>query len=314
MTTLIIAEHDNQQLRSATRSAVTAGIVFGQPIDVLVVGHHVNSVAKDTANITGIARVLQLDAAHYENPLAEDLAPRITALITEKNYTRVVIAATSFGKNLLPRIAGLLDVDMVSEVTGILNENTYTRPLYAGNLNAVVQNSAEIQLISIRPTAFTAAINSTSSVSIEILTPNEPTSLTQWVATHIQPNDRPDLSTARVVVSGGRSLKSADDFAALIYPLANTLNAAVGATRAAVDAGIAPNELQVGQTGTVVAPELYLAIGVSGAPQHIAGMKDSRIVVAINQDPDAPIFKYADYGLVADLFTSLPELEKALAS
>ncbi len=310
MTTLIIAELDNGSLRAATRSAVTAAAQVGGTIEVLVVGHQVAAVAEQAARLQGVSRVRVADDARYANPLAENLAPLVVGIAGD--YQAIIAAATSFGKNLLPRVAALLGQDMVSEVTGIIDASTYVRPLYAGSLNATVRNDSAIKLLTVRPTAFAAALEGEPTATIEALAAADETNLVRWLSRDIPQSERPELSTARVVVSGGRSLGSAEKFQQLILPLAGKLNAAVGATRAAVDAGFAPNEFQVGQTGTVIAPELYIAVGVSGAAQHIAGIKDSRVIVAINHDPDAQIFQWADYGLVADLFESVTELEKAL--
>lgn len=310
MTTLIIAEHDSQSLRASTRAAVTAAAALGEPIDILVAGENVASVAQQAAKLHGVGRVRVADHRLYAQPLAENLTPLI--LSVARDYNAIIAAATSFGKNVLPRVAALLDVDMVSEVTAIVDASTYVRPLYAGNLNATVKNSAAIKVLTIRATAFEAALEGEPNAVIESLAATAESSLARWIGTDIQKSERPELSTARIVVSGGRSLGSAEKFDQLLSPLAKKLNAAVGATRAAVDAGFAPNEYQVGQTGTVVAPELYIAIGVSGATQHIAGIKDSRVIVAINHDPDAQIFQWADYGLVADLFDSVTEWEQGL--
>ena len=310
MSTLIIAEHDQQRVRASTRSAITAAAVLGDAIDVLVAGENVGAVAEQIARLKGVRRVRVADDARYAQPLAENLAPLIVNLANE--YQAVIAAATSFGKNLLPRVAALLDTDMVSEVTAIIDNTTYVRPIYAGHLNATVRNTAPIKIFTVRATAFEPAIEDEATAAIEAVPSAEATTLARWVSSEIQRSERPELSTARVVVSGGRSLGSAENFQQLLAPLATKLNAAIGATRAAVDAGIAPNEFQVGQTGTVVAPDLYIAVGVSGATQHIAGIKDSRVIVAINHDPDAQIFQWADYGLVADLFESVTELEKSL--
>lgn len=310
MSTLIIAEHDQQRVRASTRSAITAAAVLGDAIDVLVTGENVGAVAEQIARLNGVRRVRIADDARYAQPLAENLAPLIVNLASE--YQVIISAATSFGKNLLPRVAALLDTDMVSEVTAIIDNTTYVRPIYAGHLNATVRNTAPIKIFTVRATAFEPAIEDEATAAIEAVPSAEATTLARWVSSEIQRSERPELSTARVVVSGGRSLGSAENFQQLLAPLATKLNAAIGATRAAVDAGIAPNEFQVGQTGTVVAPDLYIAVGVSGATQHIAGIKDSRVIVAINHDPDAQIFQWADYGLVADLFESVTELEKSL--
>lgn len=311
MTTLIIAEHDNHSLRAATRAAVTAAAVLGEAIHVLVAGENVTAVAQQAAKLQGVSRVRVADHSIYAQPLAENLTPLILSIAND--YNAIIAAATSFGKNLLPRVAALLDVDMVSEVTAIIDPSTYVRPLYAGNLNATVKNNAAIKVLTVRATAFQAALEGEPDAVIEPLAAAATSSLSRWIGTDIQKSERPELSTARIVVSGGRSLGSAEKFEQLLSPLAKKLNAAVGATRAAVDAGFAPNEYQVGQTGTVVAPELYIAIGVSGATQHIAGIKDSRVIVAINHDPDAQIFQWADYGLVADLFDSVTQWELGLS-
>lgn len=322
MKILIIAEHDHRSLRAATRSAVTAAakllkansgaadLTKTDAIELLIAGQDVSAIAEQAKRLIGVSRVLTADDAIYLKPLAEDLASLVLSVAAD--YDAIIAAATSFGKNLLPRIAALMDVDMVSEVTDIVDASTFVRPIYAGHLNAKVRNDSAVKIFTIRPTAFESAQEGEPEARIDVVTAPETTHLSRWISSEIQQNERPELSTARVVVSGGRSLGSAERFNQLLNPIASKLNAAVGATRAAVDAGIAPNEYQVGQTGTVVAPELYIAIGVSGATQHIAGIKDSRIIVAINHDPDAQIFQWADYGLVADLFESLTELEKAL--
>ncbi|MES2823616.1 MAG: FAD-binding protein [Pseudomonadota bacterium] len=315
MSILVIAEFaaeaSAQKIKAATRSAIAAAKVIGADIDVLVLGEDIQSIAQQAANINSVTRVLTLDNSVYAKPLAENFAPVIHCIA--KNYSHIIVAATSFGKNLLPRVAALLDVDMVSEVTRIIDANTYVRPLYAGGLNATVQNNEIIKLLTIRPTAFDAAPDANQSAPIEsIAVVADDKKLSHFISEHIQHSERPDLSAARVVISGGRSLGSAEKFQETLEPLAAKLNAAIGATRAAVDAGFAPNECQVGQTGTVVAPDLYIAIGVSGAAQHIAGIKDSRMIIAINHDPDAPIFQWADYGLVADLFESTAAITAAL--
>lgn len=306
MSILLIAEFDQETLKAATRSALTAAAQLGSQIDVLVIGHNVNTVAQQVARLQGVTRVLVVDDAAYAKPLAENFAPLVQGIAT--NYSHIIAAASSFGKNLVPRIAALLDVDMVSEVTKIINASTYVRPLYAGNLNATVQTSESIKLLTVRPTGFTAAKDGEQSAPIEAVASTGDKGLSRFVNENIQVSERPELGAASIIVTGGRSLGSAEKFDALMSPLANKLNAAIGATRAAVDAGFAPNEWQVGQTGTVVAPDIYIAIGVSGAAQHIAGMKESRMIIAINQDPDAQIFQWADYGLVADLFDAVPKI------
>lgn len=309
MKTLIIAEHDHAQLKAATRAAISAAQQLGALVEVLVAGQGVADVAAQAAGVNGVSRVLVADAAAHAHFLPENLAPLVQRLAPD--YLAIVAAATSFGKNLLPRVAALLDVAMVSEVTQIVDASTFVRPMYAGNINATVRASDAIKVLSIRPTAFEAAVDGGNAAVVSVDAGTD-AGLSRWASSEIQTSARPQLGTARVVISGGRSLGSADRFQQLLTPLADKLHAAVGATRAAVDAGYAPNEWQVGQTGTVVAPELYIAIGVSGAAQHIAGIKDSKVIVAINHDPDAPIFQWADYGLVADLFESVTELEQAL--
>lgn len=309
MSVLLIAEFD-QSLKAATRSAITAASQLGGNVDVLVIGRNLDSIAQQAARVQGVARVLVADNAAYAKPLAENFAPVVVGIAA--NYSHVVAPASSFGKNLLPRVAALLDVDMVSEVTKIIDASTYLRPLYAGNLNATVQTAEAIKLLTVRPTAFTAAKDGDQSAPIEAIATSADVGLSRYISENIQVSERPELGTARVIVTGGRSLGSAEKFEELMSPLAGKLNAAIGATRAAVDAGFAPNEWQVGQTGTVVAPDVYIAIGVSGAAQHIAGMKESRTIIAINQDPDAQIFQWADYGLVADLFDVIPKITAAI--
>jgi len=310
MSVLLIAEFDQQSLKAATRSAITAATQLGGNVDVLVIGQNVSTIAEQVAKVQGVSRVLVADDVAYAKPLAENFAPLVQSIAT--NYSHIIAAASSFGKNLVPRVAALLDVDMVSEVTKIIDASTYIRPLYAGNLNATVQTSEAIKLLTVRPTAFTAAKDAEQSAPIEVIAVTGDKGLSRFVSENIQVSERPELSTANIIVTGGRSLGSAEKFEALMSPLASKLNAAIGATRAAVDAGFAPNEWQVGQTGTVVAPDVYIAIGVSGAAQHIAGMKESRLIIAINQDPDAQIFQWADYGLVADLFEAVPKISAAL--
>lgn len=310
MSILVIAEQDQQSVKIATRSAITAALQISGDVDVLVLGQGIDAVAQSVAKIAGVKKVLVADSAEYANALAENYAPVVADLA--KNYSHVIAAASSYGKNLLPRVAALLDVDMVSEVIKILDASTYVRPLYAGSLNATVRNDESVKLLTVRATGFDAAAIADNNAVIEAVAAQGDKTLSSFVSVNIQKSERPELGTARVIVTGGRSLGSAEKFDAVMSPLANKLNAAIGATRAAVDAGYAPNEWQVGQTGTVVAPDLYIAIGVSGAAQHIAGMKDSRVIVAINHDPDAQIFQWADYGLVADLFEATQQLTAAL--
>ena len=306
---LLLAEHGDNQLHAVTRQAVTAARALGGEIHVLVAGHQARPVAEAAARLEGVAKVLLADDPVYAHPLAENLAPLVARL--GRDYAAVLGAASSFGKNLLPRVAALLDVAMVSDVIGIEAPDTFVRPIYAGNALETVQAGDAIKVLSVRPIAFAAAAEG-AEAPIEAVAAEADAGLSRWVATELNRSDRPQLGGARVVVSGGRALGSAESFQRVLAPLADKLGAAIGATRAAVDTGYAPNDCQVGQTGTVVAPELYIAIGVSGAAQHLAGMKDSQVIVAINNDPDAPIFKVADYGLVADLFDVVPALTDKL--
>lgn len=309
MRILILAEHDGQQLNPAVYQAITAAQFWNAPVDVLVAGSNTESIAQKVAAISGVARVLKADAAHLEHPLAEDVANLIVAL--GEQYQVIAAAHTSFSRNVLPRAAALLDVAMVSDVLEIKADNTYVRSIYAGNVLTTVQSTESIQMLTMHGSSFAAA---TIGGSAEITSTSVPAPFgkTRWVSEIRSQSDRPALGSAKIVVSGGRSLGSAEKFLEVLSPLAAKLGAALGATRAAVDAGYAPNDIQVGQTGVVVAPELYFAIGVSGAIQHTYGMKDSRIVVAINHDPDAPIFQVADYGLVTDLFEAVPALTAAI--
>ncbi|UXY16039.1 FAD-binding protein [Chitiniphilus purpureus] len=307
MSVLILAEHDGRQLKQATRQAVGAAQAWGAPVDLLLLGSDTATVAADAATVAGVARVLRVDAPHLAHPLAEDVANVIANLA--RDYKVVLAAHTAFAKSALPRAAALLDVAMVADAVAITAPNTYVRPMYAGNVHATVQNDEPIQLLTVRATAFAAA-GSGGAATVTTLAAPAPSELARWVDESRSVSDRPELASARVVISGGRSL--GERFEAVLGPLAQQLGGALGATRAAVDAGFAPNDIQVGQTGTVVAPELYIAAGVSGAAQHLAGMKDSKVIVAINLDPDAAIFQVADYGLVADLFEAVPQLTAAL--
>ncbi|RXZ42116.1 electron transfer flavoprotein subunit alpha/FixB family protein [Crenobacter cavernae] len=311
MTVLILAEHDGQKLKTATRQAVSAARAFGLPVTLVLFGDRLSAVAEEAARVTGVLEVKRIEAPHLAHILPEDVAPTLAELARD---ARALIAAhTPFAKNILPRVAALLDVAMVSDVVKIESCGRYVRPIYAGNLLATVENPEPVQLVTVRATAFDVAGDG-GSANVETLAAPAPNAgLAEFKGESLAASERPDLASARVVVSGGRSLASAERFDALLGPLAGKLDAALGATRAAVDEGIAPNDWQVGQTGSVVAPELYLAIGVSGAVQHLAGMKDSKVIVAINRDPDAPIFQVADYGLVADLFDAVPKLSAALA-
>lgn len=310
MSTLVLAEHNGQQLHNDVRHAVTAAQSWGQPVHLLVLGHQSEKIAEQAATIDGISRVLHVDAQQFAHPIAEDVSNQINSIITD--YQVLIAAHSSFSRNVLPRIAALNDVAMISDVLEIQSDNRYVRAIYAGNVHTTIQSADTRQILTVRGSKFAAAeLNGQAEVTT--ITAVAPFTKTRWLSESRIESDRPALNSAKVVVSGGRSLGSAEKFDALLNPLAEKLGAALGATRAAVDAGYAPNEIQVGQTGVTVAPELYFAVGVSGAVQHTAGMKDSRIVVAINQDPDAPIFQVADYGLVADLFDAVPTLTNALS-
>ncbi|AUA57377.1 Electron transfer flavoprotein large subunit [Achromobacter spanius] len=310
MTVLVIAEHDNHTLNSATRNAVAAGAKLGMPIHVLVAGAEAQAVAQSAARIAGVQKVLLADAPHLADGLAENLAAQAVAAAAD-TYTHVFMAATTQGKSVAPRIAALLDVEQVSDVIEVLAPDTFKRPIYAGNAIATVQNGYAVVVATIRSTAFDAAAEDGGNAVVEPIAAVADLGLTQFKRREIAASERPELGGARVVVSGGRGLGSADNFK-LLDPLAEKLGAALGASRAAVDAGYAPNDWQVGQTGKIVAPALYIAVGISGAIQHLAGMKDSKTIVAINKDGDAPIFGVADYGLVGDLFDAVPALTTSL--
>ncbi|TWH75882.1 electron transfer flavoprotein alpha subunit apoprotein [Azomonas agilis] len=309
MTILVIAEHNNRELASATLNTLTAAQKIGSDIHVLVAGHECQGVAAAVAKISGVSQVLLSESPSYAQTLAEHLASLVARL--GPDYSHILAPATTTGKNYLPRVAALLDVEQLSEVVEILAADTFKRPIYAGNALATVQTCAPIKVLSIRPTAFAPAAYGDHSAPIQNLAPEATPALSRVVAETQSSSDRPDLGSARIVISGGRGLQNSDSFQ-LLYQLADKLGAAVGASRAAVDAGYVSNDLQVGQTGKIVAPDLYIAVGISGAIQHVAGMKDSKIIVAINKDEEAPIFQVADYGLVGDLFELLPELERAL--
>ncbi len=313
MKILIVAEHNNNALKPGTPQTVAAAQKIGGAIDMLVAGSGSGGAAMAAAKIPGIAQILHADDPAYAHALAENLALLIAKLAKDGGYTHVLAPATFFGKNVLPRAAALLDVQPVPDITAIESPDTFVRPIYAGNAFATVQSLDPIKVITVRPTAFDAAPADGGNATIEPVVGAGDTGLSRFVKQELTKSERPDLATARVVVSGGRGLGSAENFKTLLEPLADTLGAGLGASRAAVDAGFVPNDWQVGQTGKVVAPELYIAVGISGAIQHLAGMKDSKVIVAINKDAEAPIFKVADYGLVGDLFQILPELKKALA-
>lgn len=310
MAILVIAEHDNSQIKSGTLNTVTAAQKLGSDVHLLVAGAGCAAAADAAKQIAGVSKVLLADAAALAHPLAENLTPLVVDLA--KQYSHVLAPATTFGKNLLPRVAALLDVAQISEITAVESADTFVRPVYAGNVMATVQSSDAIKVITVRTTAFEAAAVSGGAAAVEAVSGAADAGLSSFVSQELTVSDRPELAAAKIVVSGGRALGSAEQFKAVIEPLADKLGAAVGASRAAVDAGYAPNDYQVGQTGKVVAPQLYVAVGISGAIQHLAGMKDSKVIVAINKDPEAPIFQVADYGLVADLFEAVPQLVAAL--
>lgn len=311
MAILVIAEHDNSQIKSGTLNTVTAAQKLGSDVHLLVAGAGCAAAADAAKQIAGVSKVLLADAAALAHPLAENLTPLVVDLA--KQYSHVLAPATTFGKNLLPRVAALLDVAQISEITAVESADTFVRPVYAGNVMATVQSSDAIKVITVRTTAFEAAAVSGGAAAVEAVSGAADAGLSSFVSQELTVSDRPELAAAKIVVSGGRALGSAEQFKAVIEPLADKLGAAVGASRAAVDAGYAPNDYQVDQTGKVVAPQLYVAVGISGAIQHLAGMKDSKVIVAINKDEEAPIFQVADYGIVGDLFSVLPELMTELS-
>lgn len=305
MSVLVIAEHDNHELKAATGNTLAAAQAFNEDIHLLVAGANCQAVAEAAARYQGVKQVLLADAEHYQHQLAEDIAPLVASL--GQQYSAILAPSSSNGKNLVPRVAALLDVQPLSDVMAIEAANLFVRPIYAGNVIATEQNDEAVKLMTVRTTAFDAVPADQSAATIEPLAALPASGLSSFVGEELVQSDRPELTSARVVVSGGRALGNAENFQ-LLYALADKLGGAVGASRAAVDAGFVANDMQVGQTGKVVAPDLYIAVGISGAIQHLAGMKDSKVIVAINKDADSPIFQVADYGLVADLFEALPEL------
>lgn len=305
MTILVYAEHDNKELKPATLATVTAAVQMGSDVHLLVAGADCQAVAQEAAKVAGVSKVLVADNAAYANQLAENVSLLVKALAAD--YSHVVAPATTTGKNFLPRVAALLDVSMVSDITAVIDANTFERPIYAGNAIATVKSSENVVVVSVRGTAFEPA-ELTGSASIESVDIAEDADKSSFVKEELAKTDRPELTSANIVVSGGRALASGENFTKYIEPLADKLGAAVGASRAAVDAGFVPNDMQVGQTGKIVAPNLYIAIGISGAIQHLAGMKDSKTIVAINNDPESPIASVADYFLEGDLFDVVPEL------
>ena len=314
MTVLVIAEHDNASIKGATLNTVTAAVACGGDVHVLVAGHNAGAAAQAAAQIAGVAKVIHADAAGLANGLAENVAAQVLVLQgnTASNYSHILFPATAGGKNVAPRVAAKLDVAQISDITKVVSADTFERPIYAGNAIATVQSADSVKVITVRTTGFDAAAATGGSAQVETAAATADNGNSSFVGSEIAKSDRPELTAAKIIVSGGRALGSSEKFNEVITPLADKLGAAIGASRAAVDAGYAPNDLQVGQTGKIVAPQLYIAAGISGAIQHLAGMKDSKVIVAINKDPEAPIFSVADYGLEADLFTAVPELVKAL--
>jgi len=309
MTILVVAEHDNQVLKASTLNTIAAATALGSDIHVLVAGSGCQRVADAAAKAKGVGKVLLADAPQYKDELAENVAPLVAGLA--KGFSHILAPATTFGKNFMPRVAAMLDVAQISDIVAVKSEDTFVRPIYAGNAMATVQSKDPIKVITVRTTGFDAVADSGGSATVEAAAPGADAGLSSLVGRELTKSERPELTAARIVISGGRGMGSAENFK-LLEPLADKLNAAMGASRAAVDAGFVPNDLQVGQTGKIVAPELYIAVGISGAIQHLAGMKDSRVIVAVNKDEEAPIFQVADYGIVGDLFKVVPEIVKEL--
>jgi electron transfer flavoprotein alpha subunit len=309
MSILVIAEHDNSSLKPATLNSVTAAQAIGGDIDILVIGSDCQGAAEQAAQVAGISKVLVADNAAYGHHLAENVAPLIAEVGAA--YSHLLATATTTAKNILPRAAALLDVQAISEISAVVSADTFKRPIYAGNVIATVQSTDAIKVLTVRGTAFDAAPADGGSAAIEAVASAHNAGKSEFKGEEVAKSDRPELTAAKIVVSGGRGMGNGDNFS-MIYSIADKLGAGVGASRAAVDAGFVPNDMQVGQTGKIVAPDLYVAVGISGAIQHLAGMKDSKVIVAINKDEEAPIFSVADYGLVADLFTELPEIDTAL--
>jgi electron transfer flavoprotein alpha subunit len=310
MTSLVIAEHNNASIKPATLNTVTAALLCGGDVHVLVAGSNAGAAAAAAAQIAGVTKVLHADDAGLAHGLAENVAAQVLAVAS--NYSHILFPATASGKNVAPRVAAKLDVGQISDITKVDSPDTFERPIYAGNAIATVQSLDATKVLTVRTTGFDPAGVNTASVAIETVVIQAATAKSTFMGSEIAKNDRPELTAAKIIVSGGRALGSAEKFTEVMTPLADKLGAAMGASRAAVDAGYAPNDWQVGQTGKIVAPQLYVACGISGAIQHLAGMKDSKVIVAINKDEEAPIFSVADYGLVADLFTAVPELVAAL--
>ncbi|MGZ9892733.1 electron transfer flavoprotein subunit alpha/FixB family protein [Bordetella bronchiseptica] len=312
MTALVIAEHDNASIKPATLNTVTAALACGADVHVLVAGDNAAGAVQAAARIAGVSKVVHADGASLKDGLAESLAAQVLAAQADGNYSHILFPATASGKNVAPRVAARLDVAQISDITKVVGADTFERPIYAGNAIATVQSADAVKVVTVRTTGFDAAAPTGGSAAVETAAAVADGGKSRFVGREVTKSDRPELTAARIIVSGGRALGSAEKFADVITPLADKLGAAIGASRAAVDAGYAANDLQVGQTGKIVAPQLYVAVGISGAIQHLAGMKDSKVIVAINKDAEAPIFAVADYGLEADLFQAVPELIDAL--
>jgi electron transfer flavoprotein alpha subunit len=310
MTTLVIAEHDNNSLKNGTLNTVTAALQCGGELHILVAGHNANAAAAQAAQIPGVAKVIHTEHESLAHGLAENVSAQVLAIAA--NYSHIVFAATAYGKNIAPRVAAKLDVGQVSDITKVISPDTFERPIYAGNAIATVQATDATKVLTVRTTGFDPAATTGGNAPVESMGAVNVSDKVSFLGSEIARNDRPDLTAAKIIVSGGRALGSSEKFMEIMTPLADKLGAAMGASRAAVDAGYAPNDWQVGQTGKIVAPQLYVACGISGAIQHLAGMKDSKVIVAINKDGEAPIFSVADYGLEADLFTAVPALVAAL--
>ena len=310
MTSLVIAEHDNASIRPATLNTVTAASQCGGDVHVLVAGHKAQAAAQAASRIAGVAKVIHVEGEHFAHGLAENMAAQILSIAP--NYSHILFPATASGKNIAPRVAATLDVGQISDITKVDAVDTFERPIYAGNAIAIVQSLDSTKVITVRTTGFDPAAAAGGAAAVEVVAGEAPSDRSKFVGSEIAKSDRPELTAAKIIVSGGRALGSSEKFDAVMTPLADKLGAALGASRAAVDAGYAPNDWQVGQTGKIVAPQLYIAAGISGAIQHLAGMKDSKVIVAINKDGEAPIFSVADYGLEADLFVAVPELTASL--
>ncbi|AHB06815.1 electron transfer flavoprotein subunit alpha/FixB family protein [Pandoraea pnomenusa] len=310
MSILVIAEHDNQSIKAATLNTVAAALQCGEDVHVLVAGNNAKAAADAAAQIAGVKKVLLAEAAYFGDGLAENIADEVVSIAG--GYTHILAPATAYGKNIAPRVAALLDVAQISDITKVDSADTFERPIYAGNAIATVQSADRVKVITVRSTGFDAVSATGGSAAVESVAATPDAGVSQFVGREVTKLDRPELTSAKIIVSGGRGLGSGENYTKVLEPLADKLGAALGASRAAVDAGYVPNDYQVGQTGKIVAPQLYVAVGISGAIQHLAGMKDSKVIVAINKDPEAPIFSVADYGLVGDLFTVVPELTGAL--